>query len=259
MNSDLDLRHNEEVIDEFGVSIKYTILLGLIGIFILGGAILFRMLGSQTFNNLAEMLGIFGPLVLYAVLVIIICFGVYLVLLGLFFHFAYRYYLTTERVIESVGLFPQRAVSAEYRAISDMIVRQDFINHMILNTGTLGVNTFGGQPEEVELRNIDNPVARREQLRGLSEAAHEGQAVTKDMLRDLKRQTGMLKHDGVKQNNWFGSNSHQSPESEDVVYSQTSPQDTNKQTKIDSVVEDINEDVIEESDKLRDAQKKLDA
>jgi uncharacterized membrane protein YdbT with pleckstrin-like domain len=243
INSDLDLRHNEQVIDEFGVSIKYTVLLGLIGIMIISGTMLFRTLGSHTFNNIADGLGIYGPLVLNAILIGFLVLGIYLISLGLFFHFAYRYYLTTERAIEAVGLLSRRAVSAEYRAISDLVVRQDAINHLILNTGTLGVDTFGGMPEEVELRNIDNPIARREQLRGLSEAAHDGQAVTPDMLNELKRQTGMLRDKNVfdQKNKPDAKPTVPPSESSTIITSQLDPNGEN----------------VEESDRLREAQKNL--
>ena len=248
----LDLRNKEEVIDEFGISLKYSILLVVAGLVILTAILLIRAFKAVAFANLSEQLGSLGPLILNGAFVLIVLIGLYLIILGIYFHFAYHYYLTTERVIESSGMFSQRTVSADYKTVSDLIIRQDAIGHLILETGTLGVNTFGGIEEEVELLNIDNPTARREQLRGLSEAVQEGMVANRTLLQRLKQQTGML-----ASNNMAAPEVDQftAPEKKivDMLEGVTHPESP----AIKPATPQVDESA-EESDRLRAAQQKLD-
>jgi hypothetical protein len=253
MSGSTTLRPKEQVIEEFGVSIKYTILLGIVGGFILGLALIFRFIRVDVYASAAQALGLLGPLLLDAATAAVCLIGLYLIVVGLFFRVSYHYYLTTERVISSIGFFTQRIVSAEYKTVSDLIIRQDAISHFLLGTGTLGVNTFGGQPEEVELANIDNPTARREELRGLAEAVQEGRAVTSNLLRDLKSQRGMLASSDSKDTEEPETNQQKS----EAPILPIDPQSTIRPLKNKPLIEDLEGDIIEESDRLRAAQKKL--
>lgn len=246
MSSPSTLRPKEQVIEEFGVSIKYTLLLVGIGAIVMGIVLFIRFFRVDAFMSAAASLGLLGPFILDAAAVIVGLMGVYLIGLGLFFRVAYHYYLTTERVIASAGFFSQRTVSAEYETVSDLIIRQDAIGHLLLGTGTLGVNTFGGQPEEVELANIDDPTARREQLRGLAEVVQEGRKVTPHLFRDLKRQRGMLA-------------SNDDPDVQAVVPSidPTTPTPMPPMDDDADIIEDLKGDGVDDSDRLRAAQKKL--
>ena len=247
------LRPQEKVIEEFGVSIKYTILLGIIGSLILGLALYYRFIRVDIYFSAAQALGILGPSALNAVVIVVGLIGLYLIIFGLFLQLSYHYYLTTERVISSIGFFSKRIVSAEYKTVSDLIIRQDAISHFLLGTGTLGVNTFGGQPEEVSLSNIDNPTARREELRGLAEAVQEGRTVTTNLLQELKSQKGML-----------ASNDSPAIEPSNIDQQKTEapllpidPESSMRPIKSKPLIEDLEGNVVEESDRLRAAQKKL--
>lgn len=253
MSQSTALRPQEKVIEEFGVSIKYTVLLGIIGGIILGIALIFRLVRADVYYSAAQALGILGPFVLSTTTIAIGLIGLYLIIFGLFLRISYRYYLTTERVISSIGFFTQRIVSAEYKTVSDLIIRQDAISHFLLGTGTLGVNTFGGQPEEVELANIDNPTARREELRGLAEAVQEGRIVTQNLLRDLKNQKGMLASNDSADIELTNSDQKTIEESILPINSESQL----RRLKNKPLVEDLEGDIIEESDRLRAAQKKL--
>lgn len=247
------LRPREKVIEEFGVSIKYTVLLGIVGGTILAMAFIFRFISVDLYLSASQALGILGPLVISTTTIVVGLIGLYLIIFGLFLRVSYHYYLTTERVISSIGFFTQRIVSAEYKTVSDLIIRQDAISHFILGTGTLGVNTFGGQPEEVELANIDNPTARREELRGLAEAVQEGRIVTQNLLRDLKGQKGMLASNDSPDIESITSNK----EPTETPILPLKSEDNLRPLKNKPLIEDLEGDIIEESDRLRAAQKKL--
>jgi hypothetical protein len=255
MHIPASLRPQEEVIEEFGVSVKYTILLVIIGVIIVGFDLFVRFALVEMLSRIVVQLGIFGSLFTNGVMIVVALVGLYLIGLGLFFRVAYRYFFTNERVIESVGFFSQQTVSAEYKHMTDLIVRQDPISHLILNTGTLAINTAGGPKEEIVLTNIDNPTARREQVRGLAAATLNGKKITRELLRQLKRQTGMLSEDPQPQaveNN--GITPAVLPED---VLSVAIPESLKLTINTDEGIEDLRGDGIDDSDRLRAKQKKL--
>ncbi len=243
MSTPASLRPTEEVIEEFGLSPKFSYLLGAAGAVVFAVVLWFRVIHPGPASALAAALGPAGPMLLTAATLLVLLTGLYLVGLAVFFRFAYRYYLTTERVIQSDGVFSQHIVSAEYKAISDITVRQDAISHLFLGTGTLAINTVGGVPEDVVLMNIDNPVARREQLRGLAAAAHGGRRVTRSLLNELERQTGMEP-----------AGTALSP-----VAGQPLPPvpPTPPAASVDEDIDDLHDDGIDDSDRLRAAQRQL--
>ena len=82
---------------------------------------------------------------------------------------SHHYLLTSERVIETVGLISQRTVTAEYSQITDIRVTQDPFERFILNTGYVGINTAGGALEEIKLDRVANPYELCHQIRQLCE------------------------------------------------------------------------------------------
>ena len=90
MHQPASLRPQEEVIDQFGVSIKYTILLVLIGAFVLGFDLYLRFGQTEALQRTAVQLGLFGPLITNGALLLILFAGLYLIGLGLFFRVAYH-------------------------------------------------------------------------------------------------------------------------------------------------------------------------
>jgi len=251
MHQPASLRPQEEVIDQFGISIKYTILLASIGVIIVTATLLVRFMLSDQLNSFSSQLGLLGPLVVNGFVLLLSLVGLYLIGLGLFFRAAYHYYFTTERVIESVGYFSQVTVSAEYKHLTDLIVRQDPISHMILNTGTLAVNTAGGPKEEIVLINIDSPTARREQLRGLAATALSGRKVTRELLRTLKKQTGMTVDNNEPEQSVGDIKPAALPEELPIESPNRPVQPTSR------VIIDRDGDGIDEADRLRDAQEHL--
>lgn len=260
------LRVQEQVIEEFGVSRKYVILLVILGVLLaIGGVILSRQ-DDPLIDAIALGAGPLAPLIFLAVELAIGGAGVFLLLRAFYLVVSYHYFLTNERVMETVGFLAQRTVSADYKAITDLVVRQDFINRLILNTGTLTANTPGGPGEEITLLNIDNPQARREQLRGLAQAAASGERIDQRYLAKLKVQTGMARDTTTAYEQL--EHSAVNPVPGEVAMAAT-PVQPPRATPVaapasvrpgDVDVEDFNGDGrIDESERLRAAQKKMPA
>lgn len=178
----LPLRTDEVVIEEFGVSRKYTYLLILAGLAtVMVGVLIALNAGSLTrlFENGA---GILAPLLAGVVWIGLIVVGLYLAGIGANLQLAYKYFLTNQRILEAVGLLSRRTGSSEYDQINDIVVRQDFINRLILDTGTIGVSTPGTAHEEYQLINVDDPVKRQELIRELIRSTNLGLKVDKYLI-----------------------------------------------------------------------------
>jgi membrane protein YdbS with pleckstrin-like domain len=67
-----------------------------------------------------------------------------------------RYALTTERLMISKGIFSEDFRSTVYNKVTDIGLRQSFIDK-ILNTGTITLNTAGGDNIEIMFENISRP------------------------------------------------------------------------------------------------------
>jgi uncharacterized membrane protein YdbT with pleckstrin-like domain len=68
-----------------------------------------------------------------------------------------KYTLTTERALYSKGIFTEEFKSSSYKYITDIEFHQTFWDK-IMNTGTLKVNTAGGDNYEIRYRKIYNPL-----------------------------------------------------------------------------------------------------
>ncbi|MBI4032601.1 PH domain-containing protein [Candidatus Berkelbacteria bacterium] len=264
------LRVQEQVIEEFGVSRKYVVLLVILGVLLVIGGVVLSMRDDPLIDAIALGAGPLAPLIFLLVELTLAGAGLFLLIRAFYLVVAYHYFLTNERVIETVGFLAQRTVSADYRAITDLVVRQDFINRLILNTGTLTANTPGGPGEEIVLLNIDNPQARREQLRSLAQAAMGGQRIDQEYLAQLKVQTGMapdvmtayqdLAHSAV--NPIPGERRRPVPQESPAPAPQPRSSGISRAANPaipgDQDAEDFNGDgTIDESERLRSAQKKM--
>lgn len=255
------LRIQEQVIEEFGVSRKYTILLIIFGLALMVLGVVSAFIDDPLVDAVSVSAGPLGPLIFWVVEGVFVVAGLSLVIRAIYLVLAYHYFLTNERIIQSLGFLAQNSVSADYRAITDLTVRQDFINRLILNTGTLTANTPGGPGEEVVLLNIDNPQARREQLRQLADAAMHGARIDRHYLAQLKTETGMAedvasaeheleRDEGIAVPGVVSPRVGSAPDEPSIpnapaVSSAENPEDFNQDGRID------------ESERLRAAQKKV--
>lgn len=187
----LPLRADEEVIEEFGVSNKYTYLLLGIGLVILGIGILSLLYNDPIIDFIAAGAGPLAPAVFVFISIALFVVSFAVGGIGIYLRLAYRFYLTNQRILERVGLLGQQTISADYPEITEVIVRQDIFNRLLLNTGTLAVNTPGSAGVEFNLVNVDNPAARREILRHLVRAANQGVEIDRRFIAEVKAQTGM--------------------------------------------------------------------
>lgn len=263
MNQPPALRVREQVIEAFGVSVKYTIALAIIGAAIIGVGVYFLFFGASFIATITQGAGPLAPFIVRTFATLIILIGFYTVLRGVYLRLAYHFFLTSERVIEVTGFMAQNSVSAEYRMITDISVRQDATERLLLNTGTLAINTPGGPGEEFILVEIDSPIARREQLRRLAEAVQAGKAVDADFLAELKYETGMARSREAAFAE-IAKSIGGSPLQEEMT---ESVHRITKNGNLDIPVsqppinsndlEDLHGDGVDESDRLRAAQKQL--
>lgn len=165
--SALPLRSDEEVIEEFGVSNKYTYLLIGAGLITLILGILAYLSRAGFEESLTGGAGVLSPLLASALWIGLLILGLYIGGVGLYLELAYKYFLTNQRVIQTVGLFARRSGTSDYDQINDIVVRQDFINRLFLGTGTIGISTPGTAQEEYQLINVDTPSRRAELIRDL--------------------------------------------------------------------------------------------
>ncbi|MFA6072711.1 MAG: PH domain-containing protein [Candidatus Woesearchaeota archaeon] len=71
--------------------------------------------------------------------------------------FSRRYGLTNERLLYSNGIFMEKFNSIQYYAITDISFSQSLWDK-IMNTGTLCVNTGGGDDYEIRYRKVNDPL-----------------------------------------------------------------------------------------------------
>jgi membrane protein YdbS with pleckstrin-like domain len=67
-----------------------------------------------------------------------------------------RYALTSEKIMQSFGIFTEEFKSTVYTKVTDIGLTQSFIDK-ILNTGTITMNTAGGDEVEIKFERIARP------------------------------------------------------------------------------------------------------
>lgn len=152
------------MIQEFSIGPRYYwFTSGVGGLIILALPFLVEALGQTIFT---DQLNIPYLSVGFGVSSII---GGSLILHVIYLKAARHYLLTNERVIETIGLLSQRTVTAEYSQITDMRVTQDPFERLVLGTGYVGVNTAGGEREEIKLDRVAAPYQLCHKIRELCE------------------------------------------------------------------------------------------
>lgn len=132
---------NEQIIYRFGISLRFIIITLSLWTLFLGSL----SYGLQYLNvgNVLERLP--------------------LVILGLINFYYALYFLTTVyfvsnfKIYKRVGFGFATVTSAKHTEIDDMKVKQDFIEKMLFNTGTLKFNTPGSDGYEIILPRVAQP------------------------------------------------------------------------------------------------------
>ena len=164
MKTEFIVRPGEKVIREFTISPRYFWFSITIGVLLI---VIFPFF-AQGFVSLLLPNQISRSIIPIG-FVISTPIGLIILLQSLYLRAARQYLLTSERVVETIGLFSQRTVNAEYTQITDIRVTQDPFERFILGTGYVGVNTAGGEREEIKLDRVAAPYKLCHQIRELCE------------------------------------------------------------------------------------------
>ncbi len=70
---------------------------------------------------------------------------------------SHRYLFTNRRVIIKEGIFSLSVTTAPYDKITHIVIRQQFLNRLFYNSGTIVLHTAGPTPVEMDLIHIEDP------------------------------------------------------------------------------------------------------
>lgn len=95
-------------------------------------------------------------------------FGLLVILIALFYYLfyikrAYRYAFTNKRVLAKRGWLSTILISIEYEKITDILVKQNFLDKSF-DVGVLAINTAGTGGHELVLKNIGEPYRVKQEL-----------------------------------------------------------------------------------------------
>lgn len=118
----------------------------------------------------------------YRYLGIIVCFlvavlvglkvlwlGALIFLFGLF-HFGWflkkanAFAFTSKRVVIHRGLFGTETIAVDYGKITDVVVREPFLEKVFLKSGSLIINTAGTSKPEIVLKHVPEPYELKKKL-----------------------------------------------------------------------------------------------
>ena len=136
----------EKLMHSFGVSRRYIM------VFFALPAVAFLLAG----------LGVGADNALLGILLVIPAFGLMMpvLFLWLFVHYA----ITDGRVMVREGVLHKHFVTVNYRTITDVTVRELFLERIFTRTGTVGVNTAGSNRVELYWRHVARPQDRRRDI-----------------------------------------------------------------------------------------------
>lgn len=111
-------------------------------------------------------------ILLITFLVHITWLGVLIIMLVLFYYGFYikkanAYAFCDKRLIIHRGWLSTSAISVDYNKITDVTVRQGFLEKVFSKSGSIAINTAGTSRYEVVLKNIENPYEVKKKLDGL--------------------------------------------------------------------------------------------
>jgi uncharacterized membrane protein YdbT with pleckstrin-like domain len=77
---------------------------------------------------------------------------------------ANAYAFTNKRVIRHTGWLSTKTITIDYDKITDVTVRENFLERSFSKSGALYVNTAGGIGQEVVLKHINSPYEAKKKL-----------------------------------------------------------------------------------------------
>ncbi|MEX0895777.1 MAG: PH domain-containing protein [Patescibacteria group bacterium] len=90
--------------------------------------------------------------------------GSFLFIKALYIKYTLAYLITDKRIVIKKGLIGQSTLSADYTKLTDVTVEQGILGRLLLNTGTIKLNTAGSDLEEINLRWVSNPFSTKDIL-----------------------------------------------------------------------------------------------
>jgi len=141
---------------------------------IIGLAVVLLLLGASFQGSFLNFLMIVAALFVLAFVnrnfsYLIIGIGTGLFLYGLFYYLFYLrvaniYAFTNKRIIIHKGWLSTSLISVEYNRITDVTVREKFIEKLLTNTGDLLIDTAGTSTMEIVLSCVSAPYEKRKKL-----------------------------------------------------------------------------------------------
>jgi uncharacterized membrane protein YdbT with pleckstrin-like domain len=94
--------------------------------------------------------------------------GVVVILIAIFRNYYLKvsnaYAFTNDRVLIHKGWLSTKLISTEYQKITDVTVRESFLNRVFFRAGSIMVNTAGTGGEEIVLQNVEQPYQIKKKL-----------------------------------------------------------------------------------------------
>ena len=117
-----------------------------------------------------------GCIVGFLFLFLFFLFGISIILISVFYYGWYlknanKYAFTDKRVLIYKGWLSTKLTSIDYDKITDIEVREPFLDKQAYKTGILSINTAGTTLREVVLRYIENPYEVKKKLDELRDAS----------------------------------------------------------------------------------------
>jgi len=95
--------------------------------------------------------------------------GLFIIAIVLFYFLfyikkAYQYALTNKRLLAKRGWLSTSLISIEYEKITDILVKQGFLDKSFFDVGVLAINTAGTGGHELIMKNIGEPYRVKQEL-----------------------------------------------------------------------------------------------
>lgn len=136
---------DEKVLVEFGISRVYSGFWFFLGFLILISSIIISLFFIRDF--------------LLALLV-----GLFLIGYGFYLKKSYFYFLTDKRVIFYFRFLSTQLTSIDYQKITDINVRENFLEKIFFGSGDLAINTAGMPKEEIVFTHVNDPYGLKRKL-----------------------------------------------------------------------------------------------
>lgn len=131
---------------------------------------------AKAYANFWIFLGmviLFISLIFIKELWLAILLGLSLLAYGFYLKAAYFYFLTDKRIICYYQFLRTELTSIDYQKITDVNVKENFLEKIFLNSGSLAINTAGTPKEEIVFTHLAAPHLLKKKLDEIKSAGLE--------------------------------------------------------------------------------------